>query len=375
MEKTKPWAKATALVASLALALALLSAPVAAGIEGNEAHAYTQQEQIVSDGHGTNSAGYLVIHETANPGATAWNHVLYWGRDDTYAVNYVMELDGQTVYHTVPDWALCWHVGNGNYWTVGIELAHATNSADFVNQWQEAVKWTGDYLIKRGWGIDRLLSHHQAAQKWGGSDHTDPDGYFASYGKSWAEFKSAVREYMATGSYSGTVEPGQPTPAQPVAKTASDGPSIHYEGYVPGYGWLGEVTDAGLGSDGYAGIPNHAMTWLTMRVDEGSLRYQVHTVGGGWLDWVYQSNKADTVYGCAGDGTPIDGLRAYYSSDGSTWYQVYYRSQTVERAGYLATVCDDGTTYGGDDFAGMYGEGMDRLQMVVATWWPTIVGD
>ena len=95
MASTK--AKLAAVLASVALAVSL-SVP---------AFAYEQVEDAVSYGHGYNDAGYLVIHETANPGASAYNHTLFWSRDDTYAVHYVMELDGSVVYHTVPDWALC----------------------------------------------------------------------------------------------------------------------------------------------------------------------------------------------------------------------------------------------------------------------------
>ncbi len=97
-----------------------------------------------------------------------------------------------------------WAVGNGNRYCVNIELAHATNQADFNSQWDEAVKWAGDYLNKRGWSIDRMISHNQARLNWGGSDHTDPLSYFSSYGKSWNMFVSAVSEYMATGKTSGT---------------------------------------------------------------------------------------------------------------------------------------------------------------------------
>lgn len=86
-------AKLTAVLASAALA-ASMAVP---------AFAYEQVEDTVSYGHGYNDAGYLVIHETANPGASAYNHTLLWSRDDTYAVHYVMELDGSVVYHTVPD--------------------------------------------------------------------------------------------------------------------------------------------------------------------------------------------------------------------------------------------------------------------------------
>lgn len=357
--------RATAFAAAVALALTLCA----------PAFAYDQQEDIVSSGHGSNSAQYLVIHETANPGASAYNHTLLWSRDDTYAVHYVMELDGSVVYHTVPDWTLCWHVGNGNYATVGIELAHATNSADFNKQWGEAVKWAGDYLNQRGWGIDRLLSHNDCRYIWGGTDHTDPTGYFASYGKSWADFKAAVREYMATGQYSGNTTAGDPTPQQPATKPATPAGSsnVTYAAFVNGYGWLDDVTNSGTGSEGFAGIPYEPMRYITMSVDAGSVRYRVHTQASGWLDWVYESDKSDYVYGAAGDGSVIDGLQAYYTSDGSNWYQVYYRAQDVDHAGYWDTVCDDGTTYGGDWYAGCFGSGMDRLQAEISDDWPAMV--
>jgi uncharacterized protein YgiM (DUF1202 family) len=163
------------------------------------AFAYTQYERIVANGHGSLNASYLVIHETANPGASDDNHVTYWSNNPAYAVHYVMDVDGSSVFHTMADNRKAWHVGNGNAYTVGIELCHATNQADFNKQWTEAVKWAGDYLHNKGWGIDRLISHNEAALRWGGSDHTDPVGYFAQYGKSWSQFEAAVAAYMQTG--------------------------------------------------------------------------------------------------------------------------------------------------------------------------------
>lgn len=145
-------------------AFAVILALVAALAAPLSAEAYQSQDSCVSNGHGYLNAQYLVIHETANPGASAWNHVLYWRGNDTYAVHHVMELDGSTVYNTVPENRLCWHVGNGNYATIGIELAHATNASDFAKQWTEAVKWAGDELRAHGWDTSRLLSHYQAAR-------------------------------------------------------------------------------------------------------------------------------------------------------------------------------------------------------------------
>ena len=175
------------------------------------AFAYTQKEQIISNGHGSISPSYLVIHETADPGATADQLMRYWQNNpNAYVVHYTMDLDGDTVYHAMADNRKAWHVGNGNAYTVGIELCHATNKSDFNEQWNETVKWAGDYLHKKGWGTDRLLCHNDCRLKWGGTDHTDPLGYFESYGKSWSQFKAAVASYMNTGEVGngGTIEQG-----------------------------------------------------------------------------------------------------------------------------------------------------------------------
>lgn len=180
-------------LASAGLALAVsLAAPAGA-------QAYQSVESVVAPGHGYLKPYFLVIHETANPGATAVAHVNLWRRSPAYAVHYVMELDGSVVYHTMATDRKAWHVGGGNGLTYGIELAHATSKAQFDAQWAEAVKWAGDQLRSRGWGIERLLSHNDARLRWGGTDHTDPTGYFREYGRSWDEFKRDVAAYMATG--------------------------------------------------------------------------------------------------------------------------------------------------------------------------------
>ena len=199
-KEAKAFAQVVAMLAALLVA-AIMLAP-------GTAHAYEQKEAICNQGHGYNSAQYLTVHETDNPGASAYNHYRLYSRGYAYAVQYVMDLDGSPVYHCMEDNRKAWAVGNGNSRCVNIELCHATNRADFNKQWDEAVKWCGDYLNKRGWGIDRLISHNDARQRWGGTDHTDPLSYFASYGKSWNMFKSEVAAYMQTGQTGGTVEQG-----------------------------------------------------------------------------------------------------------------------------------------------------------------------
>lgn len=206
-EQAKRSAKLIAGLAAFAIATTCL-APSGTPTAPSEAKAYTQVEQIVNSGHGYIDPQYLCVHETANPGATEWNHVSLWSRGWPYACHYVAGLNGQTVVHTMADDRKSWSVGYGNSKVVSIELCHATNRADFNKQWDEAVKWCGDYLNKRGWGIDRLISHNDARMRFGGTDHTDPLSYFSSYGKSWDQFKAEVAAYMKTGQTGGTVEQG-----------------------------------------------------------------------------------------------------------------------------------------------------------------------
>lgn len=333
-------AKLTACFASVALA-ASMAVP---------AYAYEQVEDTVSYGHGYNGAEYLVIHETANPGASAYNHTLLWSRDDTYAVHYVMELDGSVVYHTVPDWALCWHVGNGNYSTVGIELAHATNYDDFDAQWNEAVAWAGDYLASRGWGIDRLLSHNDCRYMFGGTDHTDPTGYFAEYGRSWSEFKSDVEDYLG-GGYTPSAPDTNRKPYYEEGSTSGVDTSITYAASTDpsGYSWLPDMVDhrdTGGSSDDFAGN-GQPIRWLAIDMPGW---YQVCTEASGWLDPVYGCDKSDLMYGAAGDGSPITAVRCYYDTQDPATTGWLVAEYSVNGLPDMHDLTDTGGSW--DDFAG-----------------------
>lgn len=114
-------------------------------------------------------------------------------------------------------------------------------------------------------------------------------------------------------------------------------------------------------------MPYGSHDMLIAWVDSGTLRYRVHTKESGWLDWVQTANYNDSVNGMAGIwGQTIDGVQMYYITPNGDYKQVYYRSQDVAHAGYWDEVCDDGSTYGGDDYAGMYGYALDRLQCYVS---------
>ena len=178
------------------------------------------------------------------------------------------------------------------------------------------------------------------------------------------------------GTASAPSAPGAGTGGLPSAPTTGDLQIIPvtYALKVKGGDWWPDVVNFDNTTDnGYAGAPYTKHDLLTMRAERGHLRYRVHTLEDGWLPWVDRSDRNDTVYGCAGiPGHTIDGVSAYYTTpNGEDYRQIWYRSQTVDRAGYLPACCDDGTTYAGyDGWAGMYAEPLDRLQACIAARCP-----
>lgn len=151
-------------------------------------------ERIVAQGHGALSPSYLCVHSTANPGATAANHASLWSREPAYAVHLVS--DWRECLHAVPYDRLCWQVGNGNPHVEGIEICEATNRADFDAGIGIAARAVAERLAAHGWGTDRLITHREAARRWGGSDHTDPYPYFERFGYTWGAFVAKVSGYL-----------------------------------------------------------------------------------------------------------------------------------------------------------------------------------
>lgn len=175
------------------------------------------------------------------------------------------------------------------------------------------------------------------------------------------------------GSSTPAPKPQPPTqPSKPAGNKKDLGAvTVRYGLRVKNGRWLGEIVNFNnSNSNGYAGIPNGEHDYLYINVDKGSVRYRVHIVGGGWLDWVSKGDKNDLVNGCAGiGGRAIDGVQIYYTTpDGYNYQQAWYRSQTTRRAGWLGVCCDDGNSVDGyDGWAGMLGEPLDRLQIKIGT--------
>lgn len=155
-------------------------------------------KRIVAPGHGTFTKPnpiYFAVHSTANPGATAANHVSYWTHTPDYAVHFVSDWD--TAYQCVELDRKCWQVGNGNYTCIGLEICEPKgNDPDkFMRGLEMARSVILQTLERYGWTVDGAVrSHKWFTNNYGGSDHTDPIPYFQRYGWTWDRFIEYLKE-------------------------------------------------------------------------------------------------------------------------------------------------------------------------------------
>lgn len=146
----------------------------------------------------------IVVHETATPGATAEREYQYFNGADRGASAHAF-VDWEDVIQTIPYDEVAWHAGptaNSRY--IGIELCRPSghDPDKFGRVWNNAVSLFADLFREYGFGtvtVDNLLSHAEVSSRWRESDHTDPVGYFAEYGKTVNEFRDAVQNELNGG--------------------------------------------------------------------------------------------------------------------------------------------------------------------------------
>ena len=117
----------------------------------------------------------------------------------------------------------------------------------------------------------------------------------------------------------------------------------------------------------YAGIRGKRITDIAIKCDKGTLWYQVHVLGGGWLPKVTGYNWNDHNNGYAGNGKPIDAVRVYYNTP-----QDIARSNGFQKAQYKVSPVngnqyswqyDNETGNGQDGYAGCFGKAINRFQL------------
>jgi hypothetical protein len=166
-----------------------------------------------------------VLHETATPGATDENEFQYFNSGYRGASAHAF-VDYDSITQTIPWNEQAGHAGpTANKKYIGIELCHYKDAAKFNEVWKRAV-WLFAYIhvnIIKVTTIDKntLMSHAEVSRKWGETDHTDPIGYFAGFGRKVEDFRKEVQ--VMVNSMIGNPKAGEDKEEEPEVKGAESG--------------------------------------------------------------------------------------------------------------------------------------------------------
>lgn len=169
--------------------------------------------QIVQDSRINNLPKYnyksgkfigVVIHETANPNSTIEGEVNYMYNNYQSAFVHAYA-SSDKIIQTAPSNYLAWGAGaNANPYFYQIELTRSNTFDGFAksvnNQAYLAAKMLkqnglAPSLADNNQGTGTIISHNAISQYWGGTDHTDPVGYFNQWGYNMDQFYSLVQNH------------------------------------------------------------------------------------------------------------------------------------------------------------------------------------
>ncbi|MGB8957371.1 MAG: stalk domain-containing protein, partial [Tumebacillaceae bacterium] len=135
---------------------------------------------------------FLVLHETVSK-ADARRQLSFFNNNNADANAHVF-VDWNEVLQTVPVNEIGWAVGKpANNFTFHMEMCHARTKEEFQKSWEIATLYVAQWCSALNRDPNTFIrTHHEIATTYGGTDHTDPDGYFAEYGKTVNDFRHDV---------------------------------------------------------------------------------------------------------------------------------------------------------------------------------------
>ncbi|WEV70751.1 SLAP domain-containing protein [Lactobacillus sp. ESL0785] len=175
----------------------------------------------------------IVIHETATPNASAHDEAIYfnrtWQEMDSYVHAFVDHK--HVIQMTTPKYGV-WGAGpvaNNRFFQ--IELCEENSRKNFVksvnNDAIYAAKILHRYHLQPNNAVNdgkgTIWSHHAVSRFLGGTNHTDPDGYFAKWGYSMGQFYHLIKYYynMQDDETDSALEAVEVTP-NPIENSTSD---------------------------------------------------------------------------------------------------------------------------------------------------------
>ena len=132
---------------------------------------------------------------------------------------------------------------------------------------------------------------------------------------------------------------------------------VYYRVKTKENGWLDEVKNL----NDYAGLGKNTIIGFMVKVNKGSIWYQAHVKGVGWLPRVTGYDIKNFTNGWAGDDRPIDCVRIYY--DTPSYIRPFKKAKY--RINNLPWQYDDEKGKGQDGFAGNMGQNAYKLEIII----------
>lgn len=328
----------------------------------------TKNLTAVNYERGNSGRKYIVIHYTGNATDTAANNANYFKSINRGASAHYF-VDKTQVVQVVDDADTSWAVGKNygfnnlfgkctNYNSISIEMC--SDGGKIADEtYKNTVELTRSLMKKYGIPASNVVRHWDVCSKncpgWNGWGANGQDASI------WNQFKNDI----ASASTVTTVPAvGSSNTSTSTSTSSSVKPTINFKYRVKAGGkWYPEVVNL----NDYAGVRGKSITDIAIGVDRGSVWYQVHVKGGGWLPKVTGYNINDYNNGYAGNGKAIDAVRVYYNTpaDYASKYgyqKAQYRVSPVN-ANYYAWQYDNETGGGQDGYAGAFGKAIDRFQL------------
>lgn len=291
-----------------------------------------------------------------------------------------------------------WHAGDGNgdgnAKTISIEIIGDSAKAE-----QNGIKLVAYLLNKYNFTIDKMWPH----QHWNGKycpayilPHWDkfkanvvaeltklkgavpqsantPKPELYRVRKSWDDAKSQIGAYAGIENAKAACKPGysvfdkdgnpvytpnSETPKAEPSTPPQKKPDIFYKVYSGGK-WNNEIKNCNdIDGMGYAGVERYAINCFMAKATEGTIKYRVHVLNGGWLSWISKYDENDWYNGYAGlPSYKIDAIEAELV--GVSGYQIRYRVSNADTKEYYPWVL------GREDYAGVFGRPVDKVQMEI----------
>ncbi|MEE1108207.1 MAG: glucosaminidase domain-containing protein [Macrococcus canis] len=177
----------------------------------------------------------IVAHETANPNSTIEGEISYMSRNINNAFVHAF-VDDNNIIETANTDYLSWGAGGvSNPRNINVELVRVYGKDRFSKSVNNLADYLATNLMYYNLPVDNahndgqgtVWSHQAVSNYLGGTDHTDPVGWFAENNYTFDEFYSLVQEkynYKLNGTKPTppvTVQPTPPKPAETVKGTVT----------------------------------------------------------------------------------------------------------------------------------------------------------